>query len=109
MSKQQREAIDAALRAAPFNLGQSTAEHRKSFDAFAIRLYPAGVGAVDVSLGGVGTIELTVAGNAADAHLRCAVARPRGGTRASLRPRPSHMLPGRGRPLAATVRGYRAG
>jgi len=40
MSKQQRDAIDAALRAEPFNLSQSTAEHRKSFDAFAIRPYP---------------------------------------------------------------------
>jgi acetyl esterase/lipase len=66
MSKQQRDAIDAALRAEPFNLSQSTAEHRKSFDAFAIRPYPADVGAVDVTLGGVGAIELTVAGNAAD-------------------------------------------
>ena len=32
MSKQQRDAIDAALRAEPFSLSQSTAEHRKSFD-----------------------------------------------------------------------------
>jgi len=66
MSKQQRDAIDAALRADPFNLSQSTAEHRKSFDAFAIRPYPADVVAVDVLTGGVGAIELTVAGNAAD-------------------------------------------
>jgi hypothetical protein len=36
MSKQQRDAIDAALRAEPFNLSHSTAEHRKVFDAFAI-------------------------------------------------------------------------
>jgi acetyl esterase/lipase len=66
MGKQQRDAIDAALRAAPFDLSQSTAEHRKLFDAFAIRPYPADAVAVDVLLGGVGAIELTVAGNAAD-------------------------------------------
>jgi acetyl esterase/lipase len=65
MSKQQRDAIDAALRAEPFGLSQSTAEHRKSFDAFALRPYPADVAAADVDLGGVGAIELTVAGNAA--------------------------------------------
>lgn len=66
MSKQQRDAIDAALRAEPFDLSQSTAEHRKAFDAFAIRPYPADVVAVDVSLGGVGAIELTVAGHTPD-------------------------------------------
>ena len=31
MSKQQRDAIDVALRAEPFGLNQSTDEHRKSF------------------------------------------------------------------------------
>ncbi len=66
MSKQQRDAIDAALRAEPFGLSQSTEEHRKSFEAFALRPYPADVAAADVALGGVGAIELTVAGNAAD-------------------------------------------
>jgi hypothetical protein len=66
MSKQQRDAIDAALRAEPFSLSQSTAEHRKSFDAFAIHPYPADVVAVDVTLGGVAAIELSVAGNGAD-------------------------------------------
>jgi epsilon-lactone hydrolase len=66
MSKQQRDAIDAALRAEPFNLSQTTEEHRKSFDAFAIRPYPADGAAVDVLLGGVSAIELTVAGHAAD-------------------------------------------
>ena len=66
MSKQQRDAIDAALRAEPFDLSQSTAEHRKSFDAFATRPYPADVTPVDVTLGGVAAIELTVAGNAAE-------------------------------------------
>jgi hypothetical protein len=49
-----------------FNLSHSTAEHRKSFDAFAIRLYPADVVAAGVPLGGAGAIELSVAGNAAD-------------------------------------------
>ena len=57
---------DAAQRAEPFDLSQSTAEHRKSFEAFALRPYPADVAAADVALGGVGAIELTVAGNAAD-------------------------------------------
>ena len=33
MSKQQRDAIDAAMRAEPFDLSQSTAGHRKSFEA----------------------------------------------------------------------------
>src|SRR5258708_20822972 len=69
MSKQQRDAIDAALRAEPFNLSHSTAEHRKVFDAFAIRPYPADVAAVDVTLGGVGVIELTGAGNAAEPNV----------------------------------------
>ena len=66
MSKQQRDAIDAALRAEPFGLNQTTDEHRKSFDGFALRPYPADVAAADVTLGGVGAIELTVAGLAAD-------------------------------------------
>src|SRR5580693_7268727 len=66
MSKQQRDVIDAALRAEPFGLSQSTEEHRKSFEAFALRSYPADVAAADVTLGGVGAIELSVAGNGAD-------------------------------------------
>ncbi len=66
MSKQQRDAIDAALRAEPFGLNQSTDGHRKTFDAFAVRPYPADVAAADVTLGGVGAIELTVAGYPAD-------------------------------------------
>jgi epsilon-lactone hydrolase len=66
MSKQQRDAIDAALRAEPFGLNQSTDEHRKSFEAFALRPYPADVAAADLTLGGVGAIELTVADHAAD-------------------------------------------
>jgi monoterpene epsilon-lactone hydrolase len=66
MSKQQRDVIDAALRAEPFGLSQSTEEHRKSFEAFALHPYPTDVAAADVTLGGVGAIELTVAGNAAD-------------------------------------------
>jgi len=36
MSKEQRDAIDAALRAAPFDLEQSAEEHRKMFDGFAL-------------------------------------------------------------------------
>ncbi len=65
MSKEQRDAIDAALRAAPFDLEQSTEEHRKTFDGFALQPYPADVSAAEVSLGGVRAIELTVGGQAA--------------------------------------------
>src|ERR1700745_3291365 len=65
MSKQQRDAIDAAIRSEPFDLSQSTAEHRKSFEALMVRPYPADVTAADVTVGGVGAIELTVAGQAA--------------------------------------------
>jgi hypothetical protein len=36
MSKEQRDAIDAALRAEPFGLNQGMDEHRKSFEAFAL-------------------------------------------------------------------------
>lgn len=64
MSKEQRDAIDAALRAAPFDLEQSTEEHRKTFDGFALQPYPADVSAAEVSLGGVRAIELTVEGHA---------------------------------------------
>src|SRR5689334_5932908 len=64
MSKEQRDAIDAALRAAPFDLEQSTQEHRKMFDGFALQPYPADVSAAEVSLGGVGAIELRVEGQA---------------------------------------------
>ena len=66
MSKQQRDAIDAAMRAEPFDLSQSTAEHRKSFEALMVRPYPADVSPADVTLGGVSAIELTVAGHAAE-------------------------------------------
>ena len=66
MSKQQRDAIDEALRAEPFGLNQSTDGHRKTFDAFAIRPYPADVAAAEVTLGGVPAIELTVTGHPAD-------------------------------------------
>jgi hypothetical protein len=53
VSKEQLDAIDAALRAAPFDLEQSTEEHRKTFDGFALQPYPADVSAAEVSLGGV--------------------------------------------------------
>ena len=66
MSKQQRDAIDAAMRAEPFALSQSTAEHRKSFEALMVRPYPADVTPADVTLGGVDAIELTVDGQAAE-------------------------------------------
>jgi epsilon-lactone hydrolase len=66
MTQQQRDAVDAALRAEPFNLSQGTAVHRTSFEAFMIHPYPAGVTAADVAIGGIGAIELTVAGHPAD-------------------------------------------
>ena len=65
MSKEQRDAIDAALRAAPLDLEQSTEEHRKTFDGFALQPYPADVSPAEVNLGGVRAIELTVEGHAA--------------------------------------------
>jgi epsilon-lactone hydrolase len=70
MSKQQRDAIDAALRAAPFDLEQSTQEHRKMFDGFALQPYPADVTAAEVSLGGVRAIELRVSEGAAENPVR---------------------------------------
>ena len=70
MSKEQRDAIEAALRAAPFDLEQSTEEHRKTFDGFALQPYPADVSAAEVSLGGVRAIELTVEGHAAGDPVR---------------------------------------
>lgn len=114
MSRQQRDAIEAALRAEPFNLSQSTAEHRKTFDAFAVRPYPADVDAAGAVIGGVGAIELTVAGNAADpvvlyfhgggyvagsartgAHLAAELARRAGGRAMSVdyRLAPEHPYP----------------
>src|SRR6201989_2156267 len=69
MSKQQRDAIDAAMRAEPFDLSQSTAEHRKSFEALMVRPYPADVTAADVTVRGGGGIQLTVARPAAAAVL----------------------------------------
>lgn len=70
MSKQQRDAIDAALRAAPFDLEQSPEEHRKAFDGFALQPYPADVSATEVNLGGVRAIGLTVEGQAAGDPVR---------------------------------------
>ena len=66
MSKEQRDAIDAALRAAPFDLEQSTEE----LDGFALQPYPADVSAAEVNLGGVRAIELTVEGHAAGDPVR---------------------------------------
>src|SRR5215472_14199780 len=66
MSRQQRDAIDAAPRAEPVGLDQGTDEHRTSFPAFALRPYPADVAAAGVTLGCVGAIELTVADHPAD-------------------------------------------
>ncbi len=66
MSEQQRDAIEAALRAGTFDMSQSPAEHRKSFDAFVTRPYPPDVTARELTIGGVGALELAVAGNATD-------------------------------------------
>ncbi|HEX5288613.1 MAG TPA: alpha/beta hydrolase [Streptosporangiaceae bacterium] len=114
MSKQQRDAIDAALRAEPFSLTQTAGEHRTSFDGWAIRPYPADVAAADVQIGGVPAIELTVAGRGADpivlyfhgggyvagsaragAHLAAELARRAGGRALSVdyRLAPEHPYP----------------
>jgi epsilon-lactone hydrolase len=63
MSRQQWEQVEAALRAEPLDLAQEVTEHRKGFDSFAVAPYPADVAAREVTLGGVGAIELTVAGS----------------------------------------------
>ncbi len=65
MGKEQRDALEAALRAEPFDLNQTAAEHRKSFDAFIIKPYPADVTEEALILGGVSALQLTVAGNEA--------------------------------------------
>lgn len=62
MSRQQWEEIEAAMRALPIDLTQGVDQHRKSFDELAVP-YPPDVAARPVTLGGVGAIELTVAGN----------------------------------------------
>lgn len=114
MSKQQRDAIDAAMRAEPFDLSQSTAEHRKSFEALMVLPYPADVTPANVTVGGVGAIELTVAGQAAEpavlyfhgggyvagsartgAHLAAELARRTGGRALSVdyRLAPEHPYP----------------
>jgi epsilon-lactone hydrolase len=64
MSRQQWEEIEAAIRALPIDLTQGVDQHRKSFDEFAVVPYPPDVTAREVTLGGVGAIELTVAGSA---------------------------------------------
>jgi acetyl esterase/lipase len=63
MSRQQWEEIEAALRAQPFDPALGVAEHRKGFDEFAVVPYPADVTARDVTLDGVGAIELAVTSN----------------------------------------------
>jgi acetyl esterase/lipase len=96
MSKQQRDAIDAALRAEPFGINESTDGHRKTFDAFAVRPYPADVAAANVTVGGVGAIELTVAGSArTGTYLAAELARRAGGRALSVdyRLAPEHPYP----------------
>ena len=53
MSRQQREALEVVLRAEPFDLNQTPEQHRKSFDAFVIKPYPADVTEQEMILGGV--------------------------------------------------------
>ena len=65
MSREQRDAIDAALRARPFDLARTPEERRESFDAFITRPYPADVTEREVSVGGVSALELTVGGSTA--------------------------------------------
>src|SRR5437763_11769414 len=65
MSRQQREALEVVLRAAPFDLNQTPEQHRRSFDAFIIKPYPADVTEKEMILGGVRALELTIAGHQA--------------------------------------------
>jgi len=115
MSKEQREALEATLRAEPFDLNQSPADHRKSFDDFILRPYPADVTEEQVVIGGVSALQLTVAGNEAQptvlylhgggyvagsartgAHLAIDLARRVGGRALSVEYRlgPEHPYPG---------------
>lgn len=65
MSRQQWAEIEAAMRAMPIDLTQGVDQHRKSFDEFAVP-YPPDVAAREITVGGVGVIELTVRGSASE-------------------------------------------
>jgi len=114
MSKAQRDALDAAMRAGTFDLAQTTEEHRKSFDAMMVTPYPADVTERAVSVGGVSALALTIDGSAPEptilyfhgggfvvgsartgAHLAIEVARRLGGSALSVdyRLAPEHPYP----------------
>jgi acetyl esterase/lipase len=62
MTQQQRDALDAALRANPFDTSQTAAAHRRDLaEAFTVP-YAPGITARDVSLGGVPALRLDVSG-----------------------------------------------
>jgi acetyl esterase/lipase len=65
MTRSQREAIVAQLRAFPFDSHQTVDEHRRSFDDFAIAPIPADTSVEDVVLGGRPALLLTPPGAAA--------------------------------------------
>jgi acetyl esterase/lipase len=66
MSKQQRDAIDAAIRTRPFDVTQETHEARKMFEAFANVPLPGDVQAREATLGGIGVLDLSIEGSPAD-------------------------------------------
>jgi acetyl esterase/lipase len=114
MSKAQRDALDAAMRAGSFDLNQTPEEHRKWFEALIIEPYPADVAERKVTVGGVSALALTIDGSAAEptvlyfhgggfvvgsarggAHLAIEVARRLGGSALSVdyRLAPEHPYP----------------
>jgi monoterpene epsilon-lactone hydrolase len=114
MSREQRDALDAALRAGDFDLTQTPEDHRKSFDALIVEPYPADVAERKVTVGGVSALSLTVDSGAAEptvlyfhgggfvvgsarsgAHLAVEVARRLGGSALSVdyRLAPEHPYP----------------
>ncbi|MDM7831642.1 alpha/beta hydrolase [Cellulomonas edaphi] len=69
MTQQQRDALDAALRANPFDTSQTAAEHRRDFaQAFTVP-YAPGVITRQGILGGVATLRLEQAGATGDGVL----------------------------------------
>jgi acetyl esterase/lipase len=59
MSKAQRDAIAAQLRAFPFDLEQTVEDHRRGFDEFAIVPIPEHIATEETVLGGRPALELT--------------------------------------------------
>lgn len=58
MSKQQRDALDAAIRALPFDPSLTVEEARAGFDAGQTRTLPLEAGARSVTIGGIAGLEL---------------------------------------------------